>query len=515
MRSTAFIPIAVFILTLALLGWGYFRSRKFGKLGLLSWLQFVALMSPWLVYFGLFVCGVFMNFTALLFLLISSTIAYVAIGNQLRKVAESQRLASEQELKQDINPSNLTSNLANNESIPVNSPTGLAMAQGKAQPKIFQALPADDMKLIQGIFGIETYYVTETIPYQEGAIFKGNLRGEPDVAHARLSQILRDRLADKYNLFLVESQDRKPVVIVMPSKIYAFDDSTIPQKVLIAILIFANGYTALSLGGLVAGIPVIQTPQEYLVGLPFALGLGVILVIRELAMRLTASNYKVKMSLPFLLPSSQLGSFGAFSRMLSPLPNRTALFDIAIAPALASGLLSLMLLLIGLRLSAIGMGSIDIPSQIFQASVLAGTLAKLFLGDALQVSFISIHPLVILGWLGSVITALNLMPAGQLDGGRIVQAIYGRRTASSTTILTLVFLVIATVINPLALYWGGLILILLRDLERPMLNELSEVDGDREALGVVALFWMLIALLPLTSSVAESLGIGSGSGLLP
>ena len=515
MRSTAFIPIAVFILTLALLGWGYFRSRKFGKLGLLSWLQFVALMSPWLVYFGLFVCGVFMNFTALLFLLISSTIAYVAIGNQLRKVAESQRLASEQELKQDINPSNLTSNLANNESIPVNVPTGLAIAQGKAQPKIFQALPADDMKLIQGIFGIETYYVTETIPYQEGAIFKGNLRGEPDVAHARLSQILRDRLADKYNLFLVESQDRKPVVIVMPSKIYAFDDSTIPQKVLIAILIFANGYTALSLGGLVAGIPVIQTPQEYLVGLPFALGLGVILVIRELAMRLTASNYKVKMSLPFLLPSSQLGSFGAFSRMLSPLPNRTALFDIAIAPALASGLLSLMLLLIGLRLSAIGMGSIDIPSQIFQASVLAGTLAKLFLGDALQVSFISIHPLVILGWLGSVITALNLMPAGQLDGGRIVQAIYGRRTASSTTILTLIFLVIATVINPLALYWGGLILILLRDLERPMLNELSEVDGDREALGVVALFWMLIALLPLTSSVAESLGIGSGSGLLP
>lgn len=511
MRSTAFIPIAVFILTLALLGWGYFRSRKFGKLGLLSWLQFVALMSPWLVYFGLFVCGVFMNFTALLFLLISSTIAYVAIGNQLRKVAESQRLASEQELKQDINPNNL----ASNESIPVNVPTGLAMAQGKAQPKIFQALPADDMKLIQGIFGIETYYVTETIPYQEGAIFKGNLRGEPDVAHARLSQILRDRLADKYNLFLVESQDRKPVVIVMPSKIYAFDDSTIPQKVLIAILIFANGYTALSLGGLVAGIPVIQTPQEYLVGLPFALGLGVILVIRELAMRLTASNYKVKMSLPFLLPSSQLGSFGAFSRMLSPLPNRTALFDIAIAPALASGLLSLMLLLIGLRLSAIGMGSIDIPSQIFQASVLAGTLAKLFLGDALQVSFISIHPLVILGWLGSVITALNLMPAGQLDGGRIVQAIYGRRTASSTTILTLVFLVIATVINPLALYWGGLILILLRDLERPMLNELSEVDGDREALGVVALFWMLIALLPLTSSVAESLGIGSGSGLLP
>ncbi len=523
MRSTPFIPIAVFILTLALLGWGYFRSRKFGKLGLLSWLQFVALMSPWLIYFGLFVCGVFMNFTALLFLLVSSTIAYVAIGNQLRKVAESERSAIEQKLKQDINQ-NIRQDLDISSSdrrdsspnkLSVNVPTGLAIAQGKTQLKVFQALPAEDLKLIQGIFGIETYYVTETIPYQEGVIFKGNLRGEPDVAHERLSKTLRDRLADKYNLFLVEGQDRKPVVIVMPSKVYAFDDNTIPQKVLIAILIFANGYTALSLGALVAGIPVIQTPEEYLVGLPFALGLGVILAIREVAMRLTASKYKVKMSLPFLLPSSQLGSFGAFSRMLSPLPNRAALFDIAIAPAIASGLLSLLMLLIGLRLSAIGMGSIDIPSQIFQASVLAGTLAKLFLGETLQVSFISIHPLVILGWLGSVITALNLMPAGQLDGGRIVQAIYGRRTASATTILTLIFLVIATVINPLALYWGGLILILLRDLERPMLNELSDLDGDREALGIVALFWMLITLLPLTAGVAERLGIGSGGGMLP
>jgi membrane-associated protease RseP (regulator of RpoE activity) len=173
------------------------------------------------------------------------------------------------------------------------------------------------------------------------------------------------------------------------------------------------------------------------------------------------------------------------------------------------------MLIVGFRLSAIGMGSIDIPSQIFQASVLAGTLAKIFLGEALQNSFIAIHPLVVLGWLGSTITALNLMPAGQLDGGRIVQAVYGRRTAGWTTVLTLIFLVIATVINPLALYWGGIILILLRDLERPMLNELSELDSDREALGVVALSWMLVTLLPIASGMAERMGIGSSTGLFP
>ncbi|MBD2319868.1 site-2 protease family protein [Phormidium tenue] len=517
MISTPLLPISVFILTLALLGWGYFRSRKFGKLGLLSWLQFVALMSPWLVYFGLFVSGIFINFTTLLFLLLGSTIAYVAISNQLRKAVAEEKSVIEQKLKQDLeaNGDRPTSPDKSTNKPPINSPIAVAMSQGKTQLKLFKALPAEDMKLIQGIFGIETYYVTETIPYQEGAIFKGNLRGEPDVVHDRLTKSLSDRLGDKYNLFLVEGQDRKPVVIVLPSRVSAIDNNTIPQRVLIAVLIVANGYTALNLGALVAGIPVIQAPQEYLVGLPFAIGIGVILGVRELAMRMMAKKYKVTMSLPFLLPSSQLGSFGAFSRISSPLPNRFALFDIAIAPALASGLLSLGLLLVGLYLSAIGMGGIEIPSQIFQASVLAGTLAKLFLSDALHTNFVSIHPLVILGWLGSVITALNLMPAGQLDGGRIVQSIYGRRTASWTTVLTLIFLVIATVINPLALYWGGIILILLRDLERPMLNELSELDGDREALGVVALFWMLITLLPLTSGVAERLGIGSGGGLLP
>ena len=510
MMSNPLLPITVFILTLALLGWGYFRSRKFGKLGLLSWLQFVALMSPWLIYFGLFVSGVFINFTTLLFLLVGSTIAYVLISNQFRKIIAEERSLIEQKLKQDLEANgdrpNSLANPENKQS--ANSPIAVAMSQAKTQLKLYKSVPVEEMKLIQGIFGIETYYVTETIPYQEGAIFKGNLRGEPDVVHDRLSKSLSDRLGDKYNLFLVEGQDRKPVVIVLPSRVSNIDNNTVSQKVLIAVLIVANGYTALNLGALVAGIPIVESPQQYLVGLPFALGIGLILGVLELAMRLMAKKYQVTMSLPFLLPSSQLGSFGAFSRISSALPNRFALFDIAIAPALASGLLSLILLLLGLYLSAIGMGTVDVPSQIFQASVLAGTLAKLFLGDALNAGSISIHPLVILGWLGSAITALNLMPAGQLDGGRIVQSIYGRRTASWTTILTLIFLVIATVINPLALYWGGIILILLRDLERPMLNELSDLDGDREALGVVALFWMLITLLPLSSAVAERLGIG-------
>jgi len=121
---------------------------------------------------------------------------------------------------------------------------------------------------------------------------------------------------------------------------------------------------------------------------------------------------------------------------------------------------------------------------------------------------VDVHPLALLGWLGLVITALNLMPAGQLDGGRIVQAIYGRKTAGRATVVTLIVLAIASLANPLALYWAALILFLQRPLERPAINELAEPDDARAALGLLALFLMLATLVPLTPSLAGRLGIG-------
>ena len=100
------------------------------------------------------------------------------------------------------------------------------------------------------------------------------------------------------------------------------------------------------------------------------------------------------------------------------------------------------------------------------------------------------------------------MPAGQLDGGRIVQAIYGRKTAGRTTIATVIVLGIASFANPLALYWAVVILFLQRDLERPSLNELTEPDDARAALALLALFLMIATLLPITPALAGRLGIG-------
>jgi membrane-associated protease RseP (regulator of RpoE activity) len=168
----------------------------------------------------------------------------------------------------------------------------------------------------------------------------------------------------------------------------------------------------------------------------------------------------------------------------------------------------LLLLVIGLLLSHPG-SLFQLPNQFFQGSILVGSLARVVLGSALQSPVVNIHPLVIIGWLGLVITALNLMPAGQLDGGRIVQAIYGRKTAGRTTFATIILLAIVSLGNPLAMYWAIVILFLQRDLERPSLNEISEPDDARAALCLLALFLMIATLLPLTPALAGRLGIGS------
>ncbi|NJR75641.1 MAG: site-2 protease family protein, partial [Scytonema sp. CRU_2_7] len=173
----------------------------------------------------------------------------------------------------------------------------------------------------------------------------------------------------------------------------------------------------------------------------------------------------------------------------------------------AGGIVSLLMLVAGLLLSHKG-SLFQLPNEFFSGSILVGTLARVILGSGLQSPLVDVHPLVIIGWLGLVVTALNLMPAGQLDGGRIVQAIYGRKTAGRATVATLIVLALVSIGTPLAMYWAIVIVFLQRDLERPSLNEISEPDDARAALGLLALFLMIVTLLPLTPGLAGRLGIG-------
>jgi len=492
----------ILLVALGILFWGYQRARPYGRLGILAWLQSAVLMIPWLLFFGLFSLGIYLNLAGILFLLLGSATIYIFLGRQLRASGQDELLRQQvaERLKQREEEDRASTSLSESD---LNAQTE---EKPPAPSSDVMGIPPEELTKIKEIFGIDTYFLTETLPYQEGGIFKGNLRGDPDMAYEKLSERLKERVGDRYRLFLVMGPENKPVAIVLPQS-QDPKPLTLGQKALAAGLGVATLATSLEAGGIFQGFDWFSQWTRWPEAMPIALGLWVILLAHELGHWWIAQKYQVRLSFPFFLPTWQVGSFGAITRFESILPNRSVLFDIALAGPAAGGLLSLFLLMLGLSLSHPG-SLFQIPSQFFQGSVLVGTLARGILGDVLQNSLVDVHPLTLMGWLGLVLSAINLMPAGQLDGGRMVQAIYGRRIAGITTIATLIVLGFASFVTPLALYWAIVILVLQRDLERPSSNEITEPNDARAALALLALFLMIATLMPLTPSLAGRLGIG-------
>jgi membrane-associated protease RseP (regulator of RpoE activity) len=495
--------LATFILFAAvtvILGWGYNRAKTYGRLGILAWLQSIVLMSPWLLFFGLFALGIYLNLVGILFLLIVSIAIYIWLGRQLRAAGQDALL--QQKAAERIKREAAIESTA---SVSVDGQENVATPETEMSP-----IPDEDLTKIREIFGIDTFFATETIPYQDGAIFKGNLRGEPDVAYGKMSDKLQAAFDDKYRLFLVESPEERPVVVILP-KTNDPQTTSLAQKNLAIVLLIGSILTSLEAASILQGFDLFDNFGRYGEAIPLALGLWSVLIAHEIGHKVLADRYNIRLSIPFFLPNWQIGSFGAITRFESLLPNRTALFDIAFAGPAVGGILSLLLLIAGLVLSHPG-SAFQLPTEFFRASVLVGTLAKVILGSALETAVVDINPLVIIGWLGLVITALNLLPAGKLDGGRIVHAIYGRKTARRSTLATLIILGIISLFNPanpIPLYWAVLILFLQRDLERPVQNELTEPDDSRAAWGLLALFLMLATLIPLSASLAGRIGLGS------
>ncbi|MGR3273548.1 site-2 protease family protein [Acaryochloris marina] len=496
----------LFLAAFVILGVGYQRARPMGQIGVLAWLQSLVLMGPWLLMFGLLSLGITLNLASVLLMVILSISLYITLGRRLRYLANQDSQQVPPPTSPDISPIEATS--APSSDNPVTDSKASSSTPPEIPPTTIAPPPisAEDLKSIQGIFGIDTFFATETIPYQDGVIIQGNLRGDVPTVHSELTQQLESRLPEQYRLFLVENTDEKPIVIVLPRR----NDPKVggwTQKLFATILSLATIGSCLITGAFLLSFNLIEQPERLSEALPIGLGLVGVLVAHEVGHQVSAQRYQVRLSWPFPFPALQIGSFGVFNRFESLLPNRQSLFDIAFSGPAAGGLFSLTLLILGLILSP---SSPILPLDIsfLRGSIFVGTLARLFLGDTLQVSSILVHPLVGVGWLGLVITALNLMPAGSLDGGRIIQAIYGRKIARLSTWITLVILALIAIANPIALYWAIIILLLQRDLERPSLNELTEPDDTRAALGLAALFIMVAILLPLSPSLATRIGIG-------
>src|SRR5213594_166296 len=241
-----------------------------------------------------------------------------------------------------------------------------------------------------------------------------------------------------------------------------------------------------------SGQPFLSAESIGFGGLFFTLPLLTILGSHEMGHYLVAKRYKVQASLPFFLPSvPPLGTFGAFISMRDPIPNRRALLDIGVSGPLVGFAIAIPVTLAGLALSTASPAvSPTAVGEAIRPSILFSLLSLFF---PLPSSF-ALHPLAFAGWVGLFVTAINLLPAGQLDGGHVARALLGRRQFYISWAAVLILFGLS------AFYPGwfifGFLILMLGVRHPPPLNDISRLDPSRMLVGIVAVVILLVTFVP-------------------
>jgi membrane-associated protease RseP (regulator of RpoE activity) len=257
------------------------------------------------------------------------------------------------------------------------------------------------------------------------------------------------------------------------------------------------------LGG-VSPLALWHDPGRIVVGVPFSASLLAILGVHELGHYTLGRWHRMPVSLPYFIPVPPpffLGTLGAVIRLRGAIRSRRALFDMAVAGPLAGLAVALPLYVIGLRLSAVVHLSArehGVSYVQFGDALLPKLIEWLTLGPLPPGFDILLHPVGVAAWFGFFVTALNLIPAGQLDGGHIVYALFGRGHGLISKLAVAVLVGIGLAFGSVNwLVWAALIVGVMGFHHGPTMDDITPLDGRRRALGLFALFLLFLLLPPV------------------
>ncbi|MGD8718845.1 MAG: site-2 protease family protein [Candidatus Zixiibacteriota bacterium] len=237
--------------------------------------------------------------------------------------------------------------------------------------------------------------------------------------------------------------------------------------------------------------------RDWLLGVPFSASIIGILLCHEMAHFFASMRHRVRATLPYFLPVPHplLGTFGAVIKMESPIPNRRALLDIGAAGPIAGFLVALPLTIIGLYLS----------TPVDPGAAAAGTL---ILGDSLIFKLltyavkgpmggldVTLHPLALAGWIGLWVTSVNMLPIGQLDGGHISYAMFGKHSiwvarGAFALLIPLGFLWTGW------FFWAFLIILFVRLKHPPPIDDAAPLTPWRRVVGWAAFAIAILTFIP-------------------
>jgi membrane-associated protease RseP (regulator of RpoE activity) len=224
-----------------------------------------------------------------------------------------------------------------------------------------------------------------------------------------------------------------------------------------------------------------------------------ILAVHEMGHYLSGRRYRLDISLPYFIPAPvifPLGTFGALIKIRSPIPNRSVLVKIGASGPVSGSLVAIPLLILGIALSEIrppsgAQGFALGSSMIFELACL------LRFGQFSSEATIILHPTAVAAWAGLFVTALNMLPIGQLDGGHVVYGLFGPREAR---IISLGFLLCLVPLGAfLWLGWlvFGTIILLLGARHPAPLDPYTPLDARSRVLAWCAIILFVLTFVPV------------------
>jgi membrane-associated protease RseP (regulator of RpoE activity) len=257
-------------------------------------------------------------------------------------------------------------------------------------------------------------------------------------------------------------------------------------------------------------------------GWPFSVSLLSILLAHEFGHYFVSRHHRVAASLPYFVPlpipdflGNVLGTLGAVIRMKAPITNRRVMLDIGSAGPLAGLIIAIPVLLLGLSLSEIQ------PLPVNQAYSMEGnSLLYLLLKYAVFGRWLPsggvdvfIHPVAFAGWAGLLVTSLNLIPAGQLDGGHVLYSLVGTRAQRATWPIIFLLLGLGLVVWPGWLLWAGLVFLFGQGHPGP-LDRVTRLDARRKVLAVVVLLVLVLTFTPVPLTIIFPQGSQETEGIV-
>jgi membrane-associated protease RseP (regulator of RpoE activity) len=221
-----------------------------------------------------------------------------------------------------------------------------------------------------------------------------------------------------------------------------------------------------------------------------------ILLGHEMGHYLTCRRNGIGATLPFFIPAPTLiGTMGAFIKITSPITKKRQLFDVGLAGPLVSFGLSLPALAVGMALSKTVPAMPQEGTLYFGDPLLLKIFAAVFFGPGAAGRDVILHPVAFAGWVGLLVTAMNLFPLGQLDGGHVSYAIFGQKSRMISRIFLWAFVVMGIFFWMGWLVWALLILVL--GLRHPRTwDETAPLGRKRTILAGLAVVIFVLSFIP-------------------